>query len=146
MRLAATLTPGRGALRRAIRLAATMRGQDDGAVDVTILDISTTGFLAELPADLGLAVGVRVRVAVARLGPHAAVVVRQAGRRHGFAFLQPLPHAMVAALDPDASNVEPLFPTPSMAVGPSPRTSLLLAGSAGAGAWTILALLLYLTA
>jgi hypothetical protein len=146
MRLAATLTPGRGALRRAIRLAATMRGQDDGAVDVTILDVSTTGFLAELPDGLSLETGTRACVAVAPIGRHGAIVVRREGRRHGFAFLQSLPPATVAALDPDASNVEPLFAVSAAPPARSPRASLVLAGVAGAGLWIVLALLLYITA
>jgi hypothetical protein len=145
MRLAATLSPRRGAMRRVIGMAGTMRAADDAPCDIAILDISPTGFLAELPDGVALEPGATVRVAAIGLGRLPAVVVRSEGRRHGFAFARPMYAPLIDALGSQPSNVAPLF-AGAPAVGRSWQTSLTLMGGAGAGLWSALALLLYLTA
>lgn len=150
MRLAATIKPVRGALRRAISLPGTMRDRANRPCDIDILDISASGFLAELGVGSMIEPGARMAVSATAIGRREAVVVRREGRRCGFVFAQPLPPGIVETLTPYVGNVEPLFVASAGAASDvrrlSPRVSLALIAAIAGGLWSMLALLLYLTA
>lgn len=162
MRLAATLmvrddiTPGDGtpagasigareADRQPVALRGTLRGYDAAPRDVVILDISTSGFLAELPIGTALADGTRVRVAAAPFGAQEAVVVRQDERCHGFVFARPLDPATLDGVDGEQPSSIALFPgaplpvpiVPDKAI--SARASLALMVAISLGLWLALA-------
>ena len=162
MRLAATLTPMRDAARVAVALRGTLRDHDHAPHEVTILDLSSTGFLAELPEGTQVEPGMRVRIATTPLGAHEAVAVRHGDGCYGFAFVRPIAgEALAAAQGEQTSSVFP-FPIaadaaaamPGMVAAPafaaepeaaiSARASLVLVTALSAGLWGLLAAALWI--
>ena len=149
MRLAATLTTMRDAARQPVALRGTLR--DPGALprDVVIVDVSTSGFRAELPDDVTIAPGTRVRIAASSLGVHEAVAVRgDEGGGHGFAFTRPLAAPALADLDreqPSTVTPFPASPAPvaALAIDARPpisaRASLAIMVCISCGLWLLLA-------
>lgn len=152
MRLAATLTKlgtERGSPRQTVNLRGTLRDADDAPSEIVILDVSESGFLAELPASAALALDTRVRVAATMLGAHEAVVVRRDGALHGFAFARPLGPDAVIGLDGEQTSSVTRFPGVSLPVPPqadvvmpgrlSARASLGIMIAIALGLWLSLA-------
>lgn len=152
MRLAATLTTletGRGSERQPVALRGTLRDAADAPSEIAIIDISESGFLAELPAGTELPVDARVRVAATPLGTHDAVVVRRDGDCYGFAFARALRPGLAQALDGEQPSTITPFPgqrrpSPAMAAEApaaalSPRASLVLMIGISAAIWAGLA-------
>jgi len=89
MTITATLIPnGRTAERQPTDLRATARGDDGRPDDVTVFDVSLSGF--RISAVPGLAVGSALTLGLSGLGVRRAVVIREAGDALGCAFEQPL--------------------------------------------------------
>lgn len=153
MRLAAKISPMR-AERRGAALRATLRETPDLPRDIEIVDLSNTGFLAELPEGVAITPGTSVRVAAAPIGSHVAFVVRNEGRRHGFAFQRPLARGMLDRIDSiDADTVVPFaagqgaaFPVAHDITRPSARSSLAIMTGVSLLLWGTLASLLLATA
>ncbi len=155
MRLAATLTTMRDAARQPVALRGTLRDPGEMPRDVVILDVSVSGFRAELPGDVTIEPGTRVRIAASAFGVHEAIAVRgdEAGG-YGFAFARPIAPAALEGLDGEQpSSVRPfpivplLFPA---AVDPAPalasdrprisaRASLAIMIGISCALWIVLA-------
>lgn len=117
MRLAATLTTMRDAARQPVELRGTLRDPGEMPRDVVILDVSVTGFRAELPGDVAIEPGTRVRIAASAFGVHEAIAVRSdEGGSYGFAFVRPVAPAALAALDGEQPSSITPFPIASMLV------------------------------
>jgi hypothetical protein len=159
MRLAATLTTldfataERGSARQPVALRGTLRDGGDAPSEIAIVDVSESGFLAELPAGIDLPLDAQVRIAATLLGIHNAVVVRRDGRSYGFAFVRPIGRDVVGGLDAEQPSTVTAFPgrapaTFSVALperpapsrtGLSPRASLAIMLGVSAGLWLALA-------
>lgn len=160
MRLAATLETidgdtGERSPRRLVALRGTLRDPGEAPHEIAIVDVSDSGFLAELPEGAGLPIEARVRVAATLLGTHEAVVVRRDGALHGFAFARPLDGGIADTLQGEQpSTVTPfpgvVLPAPSTSAATrpalSPRASLGLMLAISAGLWGALAIAVFATA
>jgi hypothetical protein len=122
MRLAATLTTMRDAARQPVELRGTLRDPGELPRDVVILDVSASGFRAELPDDATIQPGTRVRIAASAFGVHDAIAIRSDdGGAYGFAFTRPLPSAALQGLSQEQlSSVTP-FP---IVARPSPVAAM----------------------
>jgi len=89
MAFQATLVPdGRTAERQQTDLRATARGEDGRPDDVTVFDLSLSGF--RISAVPGLAIGSTLTLGMSGVGVRRAIVVRGAGEALGCAFEQAL--------------------------------------------------------
>lgn len=89
MAFQATLVPdGRTAERRQTDLRATARGEDGRPDDVTVFDLSLSGF--RISAVPGLAIGSTLTLGMSGVGVRRAIVIRGAGEALGCAFEQAL--------------------------------------------------------
>lgn len=79
--------------RHSLAAAATVREVDATPLDVTLLDLSTTGCMIETVADLGI--GASVSVGVVGLPVTHGIVVRRDGHRYGCRFSKPVDLAAV---------------------------------------------------
>lgn len=114
MRLAATLTTMRDAARQPVELRGTLRDGGELPRDVVILDVSTSGFRAELPGDVTIEPGMRVRIAASSLGVHEAIAVRGGeGAGYGFAFTRPITVGSLDGVQPSTVTPFPTAPLPS---------------------------------
>ena len=86
---------GRSQARRKLRLLTEARSARGGAVDVLILDISTTGLLVQ--ADLPLEQDETIEIELPGTGLHVARIVWSGDRFFGCAFEAPIPPAAVSA-------------------------------------------------
>lgn len=151
MRLAATLTTMRDAARQPVELRGTLRDSSELPRDVVILDVSTTGFRAELPADVTIEPGMRVRIAASSLGVHEAVAVRGGeDEGYGFAFARPimlndLDGAQPSSVTPFPGAPLPAMPAADIAAAPagrpriSARASLAIMVGISCALWLALA-------
>lgn len=155
MRLAATLTTVRDAARQPVELRGTLRDAAALPRDVVILDVSTSGFRAELPGDATIEPGTRVRIAASSLGVHEAIAVRGGdGAGYGFAFTRPLAALAVDGLDGEQPSTVTPFPQSPLPAGPaidavapaadatpkiSARASLAIMIVVSCGLWLLLA-------
>ncbi|UYY57052.1 PilZ domain-containing protein [Sphingomonas sp. S2-65] len=92
--------------RRMLEEASTLRGPDRQPVDVTVSDLSQSGF--NVRSDRELPLGAVVHLGLPGRGSLAARVVRRAGDHYGCEFLQYLADEQVAAAF-EQSNVTTLF-------------------------------------
>lgn len=89
MAFQATLVPdGRTAERQQTDLRATARGADGRPDDVTVFDLSLSGF--RISAVPGLAIGSTLTLGMSGVGTRRAIVIREAGEALGCAFEQAL--------------------------------------------------------
>lgn len=109
---------GRMAERRPVQAESTLRDGDSRPVDISIVDLSTSGCLIEGAGDLE--VPSLVTVGIAGVGRVAARIVRRDGNRFGCAFVVPLAESVVAAAN--ATDTVVHFPA---AVLPTPNYSEL---------------------
>ena len=117
MRLAATLTTMRDAVRQPVELRGTLRDPGELPRDVVILDVSVSGFRAELPGDVTIEPGTRVRIATSAFGVHEAVAVRGSeGGSYGFAFTRPIARKALTGLDGEQPSSVTPFPRAQPAV------------------------------
>jgi hypothetical protein len=115
MRLAATLTTMRDAARQPVELRGTLRDPGELPRDVVILDVSVSGFRAELPGDVTIEPGTRVRIAASAFGVHEAIAVRGGEEGgYGFAFTRPIAPAALSDLDGDTRSSVTPFPNPPL--------------------------------
>jgi len=92
MTINATLVPdARVAERRQTELRATARTADGRPDDVTVFDVSLSGFRISAVPDL--AVGSQLTLGLSGVGTRRATVIRQAGDAMGCAFDEPLSYA-----------------------------------------------------
>ena len=111
MRLAATLTTMRDAARQPVAVRGTLRDSGERPCDVVILDVSTSGFRAEVPRDVAIEPGTRVRIAASAFGVHDAIAVRnEEGGSYGFAFTRAIPPAMLERLAGEQPSTVMPFP------------------------------------
>ena len=140
----------RSGVRREVQIDGTIR-HGDTPIDVTIIDLSETGFGAILD-DLTLEAGAHVAIGTPSLGVRIAQVIWSDGDRHGFEFVQRLRsedvrEAKVAdnvvAIGPSSQEtiLEPPYPDPVVEKWPGWIRVLLILGAAAAG-WTALIMLL----
>jgi hypothetical protein len=140
----------RSSPRREVQIDGTIR-PSDAPIDITITDLSETGFGAVLD-DLPLEHGAYVAIGTQSLGVRNARVIWSEGARHGFEFVVPLrPADVIEAKDADnvvaigapshAAIFEPPFPDPEVAKWPGwIRVTLILA--LGAAGWAALMMIL----
>jgi len=89
MAFQATLVPdGRTAERQQTDLRATARGSDGQPGDVTVFDLSLSGF--RISAVAGLFIGSTLTLGLSGVGVRRALVIREAGEALGCAFEQAL--------------------------------------------------------
>ena len=137
--------------RREVQIDGTIR-HSDAPIDVTITDLSETGFGAVLH-DLPLEAGASVVIGTHSLGVRKARVIWSDGFRHGFEFVVPLRTAdvveakaadnVVAIIEPSNQEAifEPPYPEPEVAKWPGWIRVLLILGVAAAG-WAALIIIL----
>ena len=92
--------------RRTVAEASTLRGPDDQAIDVTVGDLSVSGFNIE--STVPLPVGALVQLGLPGSGRFAARVVRREGDKYGCEFVDYLSDAQISQAFA-ADNVAQLF-------------------------------------
>ena len=141
------ISDDRGSERFAAGLDATLRDRVTRPHDVTIEDLSLTGF--RLSGGPRLDIGAQTSIGFAGIGVQQARVMRQDGSDYGCEFVTPITHEMLtSALT--AGPVSPIaFPStgsllldqiPEPHVEPySPRTKLAVATVAAVAGWAVAA-------
>jgi hypothetical protein len=141
----------RSSPRREVQIGGTIR-HSDAPIDVTITDLSETGFGAVLD-DLPLETGACVVIGTHSLGVRKARVIWSNGARHGFEFVVPLRPGdvieakasdnVVTIIEPSNQEAifEPPYPDPEIAKWPGWIRVLLILGAAAAG-WAALVMIL----
>ncbi|WP_404338498.1 PilZ domain-containing protein [Sphingomonas sp. MMS12-HWE2-04] len=92
--------------RRPVAEPSTLRGPDDAPIDVTVGDLSVSGF--NVVSETPLPMGAVVQLGLPGSGRFAARVVRQEGDRYGCEFFEYLSDAAVSGAFENA-NVAQLF-------------------------------------
>lgn len=93
--------------RQAVNLGATVRQEDQRPIDVSIDDLSTTGF--RMQSFETMAIDSTVSVGIAGLGRHTARIVRQDGNYYGCRFVRPVSIDGIAAAGPPQNIVRADF-------------------------------------
>jgi hypothetical protein len=141
------ISDDRGSERFTAGLDATLRDRVTRPHDVTIGDLSLTGF--RLSGGPKLAIGAQASIGFAGIGVQQALVMRQDGGDYGCEFVTPITREMLtAALT--AGPIAPIaFPTSGMALPEqlpepyveaySPRAKLAVATVAAVAGWAMAA-------
>jgi hypothetical protein len=136
----------RGAERSDVHLDATMRDAGWTPTDVVIINISTSGVLLEVSADIPI--GESITIGIAGIGLVPSRVVRRHGRTLGCEFRTPVAAARIA----EATQAQTVVALPFLS-GPlridaearwSRRTRLAILLMAGISAWGTVAAILVL--
>ncbi|HEY0315791.1 MAG TPA: PilZ domain-containing protein [Sphingomonas sp.] len=155
MRMAATITILERSPRRSVTLPGTVR-VDGAPIDIEILNLSTSGFLAlsRVPLELGS----EVCVGWTAGGRHEAVVIRADAGEYGFAFQRELPATAVASamaldnivlIERETSQLEAPMAKPELADTPpsverwSVRNRLLFISGSAVAAWSVIGLIVW---
>lgn len=105
---------GRVAERRPLQAEATVRDETLRPIDVTIVDLSSSGCLIEGAGEIQ--VPSVVNIGIGGIGRISARVVRREGQRYGCSFLVPLSEetvSLASAVDTVVSFPAAAFPTPA---------------------------------
>lgn len=132
--------------RRATRDASTLRNPGNEPIDVTVLNLSVSGFAVECAR--ALPIGARVSLGLPGNGTHPAWVVRREGATYGCEFFEPIPGALVSSAFAESTvatmplrledMVGDIDAEPAVAKWPRPVRGWVLVGGAVA-AWSAIA-------
>ncbi len=96
----------RGAARMLVDAPSTLRGSDAAPIDVTVSDISRTGFRIE--AEAHLEIGATVTLGLRGAGAPEALVIRRDRTGYGCSFILPLSRQQMAQAMGDTDVVFPI--------------------------------------